>query len=170
MSRAVVHDPKDAASRFIGLLSHDFAHKPIDGSNSTFDFTAAEDFCSMGHPRPPDRSRQRNHSASEGRLVRSQDHEPGRSGRRADRRLDDKAVRVRLPIRREVVGLSSEGFHVGDQQVEVARCDNLRGVVEVDVHRQRRSRSGAEDDHKASRKDISKARCGDAHSSCDSRA
>jgi hypothetical protein len=32
MSRAVVHNPKDAASRFIRLLPHDFhdfAHKPI---------------------------------------------------------------------------------------------------------------------------------------------
>src|SRR5262249_41754802 len=47
MSRAVVHDPKDAASRLIRLLPHDFAHKPIHGSNSTFDFTAAEDSCSM---------------------------------------------------------------------------------------------------------------------------
>ena len=50
MRRAVVHDPKDAASRFIRLLRHDFAHKPIDGSNSTFDFTAAEDSCSMDIP------------------------------------------------------------------------------------------------------------------------
>src|SRR5207244_12864082 len=50
MSRAVVHDPKDAVSRFIRLLPHDFAHKPIDGSNSTFDFTAAEDSCSMDIP------------------------------------------------------------------------------------------------------------------------
>ena len=50
MSRAVVHDPKDAASRFIRLLPHDFAHKAIDGSNSTFDFTAAEDSCSMDIP------------------------------------------------------------------------------------------------------------------------
>jgi hypothetical protein len=50
MSRAVVHDPKDATSRFIRLLPHDFAHKPIHGSNSTFDFTAAEDSCSMDIP------------------------------------------------------------------------------------------------------------------------
>src|ERR1700674_810831 len=50
MSRAVVHDPKDAASRFIRLLAHDFAHKSIDGSNSTFDFTAAEDSCSVDIP------------------------------------------------------------------------------------------------------------------------
>src|SRR6202022_4537099 len=50
MSRAVVHDPKDAASRFIRLLAHDFAHEPIDGSNSTFDFTAAEDSCLVDIP------------------------------------------------------------------------------------------------------------------------
>ena len=50
MSRGVVHDPKDAASRFIRLLPHELAHKPIDGSNSTFDFTAAEDSCSMDIP------------------------------------------------------------------------------------------------------------------------
>jgi hypothetical protein len=50
MSRTVIHDPKDAASRFIRLLPHDFAHKPIDGSNSTFDFTAAEGSCSMDIP------------------------------------------------------------------------------------------------------------------------
>jgi hypothetical protein len=50
MSRAVVHGPKDATSRFIRLLAHDFAHKPIHGSNSTFDFTAAEDSCSMDIP------------------------------------------------------------------------------------------------------------------------
>ena len=29
------------------LLPHDFAHKPVHGSNFTFDFTAAEDSCSM---------------------------------------------------------------------------------------------------------------------------
>src|ERR1700746_1664905 len=50
MSRAVVDDPKDTASRFIRLLPHDFAHQPIHGSNSTFDFTAAEDPCSMDIP------------------------------------------------------------------------------------------------------------------------
>src|SRR5260370_15836324 len=50
MSRAVVHDPKDAPSRFIRLLPHDFVHKPIHGSNSSFDFTAAEDSCSMDIP------------------------------------------------------------------------------------------------------------------------
>jgi hypothetical protein len=47
MSGAVVHDPKQAASGFIRLLPYDFAHKPIHGRNSTFDFTAAEDSCSM---------------------------------------------------------------------------------------------------------------------------
>jgi hypothetical protein len=31
-------------------LSHDFAHKSIHGSNSTFDFAAAEDSCSMDIP------------------------------------------------------------------------------------------------------------------------
>jgi hypothetical protein len=31
-------------------LAHDFAHKPIDGSNSTLDFTAAEDSCLMDIP------------------------------------------------------------------------------------------------------------------------
>src|SRR6202022_2845933 len=41
---------KDATSRFIRLLAHDFAHQPIDGSNSTFDFTAAEDSCSVDIP------------------------------------------------------------------------------------------------------------------------
>ena len=50
MSRAVVHDPKDAASRFIRLLCHDFAYKPIHRSNSSFEFTAAEDSCSMDVP------------------------------------------------------------------------------------------------------------------------
>src|SRR5260370_33833299 len=50
MSRAIVNDPKAAARRFIRLLPHDFAHKPIYGSNSTFDFTAAEDSCSMDIP------------------------------------------------------------------------------------------------------------------------
>src|ERR1700730_8247231 len=50
MSRTVVHDPKDAASRFIRFLPHDLAHKAIDGSNSTFDFAAAEDSCSIDIP------------------------------------------------------------------------------------------------------------------------
>ena len=50
MSRAVVHYPKYAVSRFVRLLPHDFANEPIHGSNSTFDFTAAEDFRSMDIP------------------------------------------------------------------------------------------------------------------------
>src|SRR5262249_38159583 len=50
MSRAVVHHPKDAASRFIRLLAHDFADEPIHGRNSTFNFTAAEDLCPMNIP------------------------------------------------------------------------------------------------------------------------
>jgi hypothetical protein len=50
MSRAVVHNPKDSASRFVGLLAHDFADKPIHGSDSALDFTATEDFCPMDIP------------------------------------------------------------------------------------------------------------------------
>jgi hypothetical protein len=34
----------------IRLLLHDFARKPIDGSNSTLDFTTAKDPCSMDIP------------------------------------------------------------------------------------------------------------------------
>ena len=35
-------DEKDAASKFIRLSPHHFARKPIDGTNSTFDFTAPD--------------------------------------------------------------------------------------------------------------------------------
>ena len=57
MSRAVVHNPKDSASRFVGLLAHDFADQPVHGSDSALDFTATEDFCSMDIAKPPSRSR-----------------------------------------------------------------------------------------------------------------
>ena len=50
MSGAVVHDPEDAASGFVRLLAHDFAHEPIDGSNSILDFAAAEDLGAMDIP------------------------------------------------------------------------------------------------------------------------
>ena len=50
MSRAVVHNPKDSASRFVGLLTHDLADQPIHGSDSALDFTATEDFCAMDIP------------------------------------------------------------------------------------------------------------------------
>ena len=50
MSRAVVHNPKDSASRFVGLLAHDFADQPVHGSDSALDFTATEDFCAMDIP------------------------------------------------------------------------------------------------------------------------
>lgn len=36
--------------QFLHCCRAEFAHKPIDGSNSSFDFTAAEDSCSMGIP------------------------------------------------------------------------------------------------------------------------
>src|SRR5207244_8015231 len=42
MSGAVVHDPKDAASGLVGLLSHDFADEPIHRSNPALDFAATE--------------------------------------------------------------------------------------------------------------------------------
>lgn len=42
MSGAVVHDPKDTASGLVGLLAHDFADKPIHGSDSALDFAASE--------------------------------------------------------------------------------------------------------------------------------
>src|SRR5260370_20118378 len=47
MSRAVVHNPKDAASGPVGLLVHDFADEAIHRSNSSLYFTAAEDVGAM---------------------------------------------------------------------------------------------------------------------------
>ena len=50
MSGAVVHDPEDAASGFVGLLAHDFADEALHGSNPVFDFAAAEDLGAMDVP------------------------------------------------------------------------------------------------------------------------
>lgn len=50
MSRAVVHNPKDTAGRFVRLLAHDFADEAIHRSDSAFAFTAAEDSCPMDIP------------------------------------------------------------------------------------------------------------------------
>ena len=50
MSGAVVHDPEDAASGFVGLLAHDFADKPIHWSNAILDFAATEDLGAMDVP------------------------------------------------------------------------------------------------------------------------
>lgn len=50
MSGAVVHDPEDATSRFVRLLTHDFRHEALHRSNSVLDFAAAEDFSTMNIP------------------------------------------------------------------------------------------------------------------------
>src|SRR5216684_5970860 len=50
MSRAVVHNPKDAASGPVGLLVHDFADEAIHRSNSSLYFTAAENLGPMDIP------------------------------------------------------------------------------------------------------------------------
>jgi hypothetical protein len=42
MSRAVVHNPRDAASGPVGFLVHDIADEVIHGGNSVFDFIAAK--------------------------------------------------------------------------------------------------------------------------------
>ena len=48
---AVVHDPEDATSGFVGFLAHDFSDQPIDGSDAAFDFAATEDLGAMDIPR-----------------------------------------------------------------------------------------------------------------------
>jgi hypothetical protein len=47
---AVIHDPKDAMSRAVGLLAHDLPDKSIHRSNASLVFTTAEDFGSMDVP------------------------------------------------------------------------------------------------------------------------
>ena len=50
MSRAVVHDPKDAVSGLVRLLVHDFADEAIHRSDSVLDFTTAENLGPMDIP------------------------------------------------------------------------------------------------------------------------
>jgi hypothetical protein len=42
MSRAVVHDPKDAVGRLVRLLGHDLSHEAIGRGDPVFLFTATE--------------------------------------------------------------------------------------------------------------------------------
>lgn len=51
VGRAVVHDPEDSTSGFVGFLAHDFSDQPIHGSDATLDFAATEDFRLMDIPR-----------------------------------------------------------------------------------------------------------------------
>ena len=50
MSRAVVHDPEDAASGLVGLLIHDFTDEALCGSHSILDFAASENLGAMNVP------------------------------------------------------------------------------------------------------------------------
>ena len=50
MSGAVVHNPEDAASGFVGLLAHDFTDETLDRSHPVLDFAAAEDLGAMNVP------------------------------------------------------------------------------------------------------------------------
>ena len=50
MSETVVHDPKHAASGFVGLLAHDFADESVHRSDATLDFAAAENLGAMDIP------------------------------------------------------------------------------------------------------------------------
>ena len=50
MSGAVVHDPKDKASGFVGLLAHDFADEPVHRTDAALDLAAPKDFGAMDIP------------------------------------------------------------------------------------------------------------------------
>jgi len=50
MGGAVVHDPKDTASGFVGFLAHDFSDQPIHRDDAALDFAAAEDLGAMDIP------------------------------------------------------------------------------------------------------------------------
>jgi len=50
MSGAIVHDPKDTASGFVGFLAHDFGDQPIHRGDAALDFAAAEDLGAMDIP------------------------------------------------------------------------------------------------------------------------
>ena len=50
MSGTVVHDPKDTASRFVGLLAHDFANQSVHRSDAALDFAATEELGAMNIP------------------------------------------------------------------------------------------------------------------------
>ena len=50
MSGAVVHDPEDTTSGFVGFLAHDLADEAIHRSNPVLDFAAAKDFGAMDVP------------------------------------------------------------------------------------------------------------------------
>ena len=53
MSRAVVHDPKDALGGFIRFTAHPLRDEPIGGSNATVFFAVSEDLGSMDVPSCP---------------------------------------------------------------------------------------------------------------------
>ena len=50
MSRAVIHDPKDALSRFIGFAAHDLSDQAIGGSNATLFFTVSKELSLVDVP------------------------------------------------------------------------------------------------------------------------
>src|SRR5262249_34135632 len=50
MSRAVIHDPKDALGGFIRFTAHNRRDEPIGGSNATLFFAVSEDLGSMDVP------------------------------------------------------------------------------------------------------------------------
>jgi len=50
MSRAVIHDPKDALGGFIRFTPHNLNDEPTGGSNATLFFAVSEDFGSMDVP------------------------------------------------------------------------------------------------------------------------
>lgn len=50
MSRAVVHDPKNALGGFVGFATHDVGDETIGGSNPVLLFTMSEDLGTMDVP------------------------------------------------------------------------------------------------------------------------
>src|SRR5262249_6505738 len=50
MSRAVIHDPENTLSGFVGLAPHHLRDEPIGGSNATFLFPVCEELGTMDVP------------------------------------------------------------------------------------------------------------------------
>ena len=50
MSRAVIHDPKDALGGSVGFAAHDRSDEAVGGSNSAFLFAVSEKFGTMHVP------------------------------------------------------------------------------------------------------------------------
>jgi len=124
MSRAVIHDPKNTLSGFVGLAPHHLRDEPIGGSNAAFLFTVSEELgtvdvpsCQIGPSAMPE-------------ILMFDPHGSAGGGRQTGL-LTASRLNTGFFIRGDYEFRTMQGFPLPDSGVEIENASGLVSEVRI---------------------------------------